>query len=283
VAHEEVERMMQIRSQTIKPHFWGSPDERTAWLKQLWWQLPRYVRPMLYFMYRMVFQLGILDGRTGVIFHFLQAFWFRLVVDIKIDEILQKTKSAEPIHNRKLSPVRFVIIFVILFLLFYYFNIFFFGITSPGNRHYYSAFLANNLNYISWLRHFLLMSSAGLLNLLGFGGVYNEYDLLVAGHGTIQLVYSCLGLGVISFFAAFVLAYPKKLGAKWAFLIGGIIGIELLNILRFVLLALFWDKKGGHILDHHTIFNVLIYLIIAFTLYFWVKRDDALNANESKN
>jgi len=281
VAHEEVERMMQIRSQTIKPHFWGSPDERTAWLKQLWWQLPRYVRPMLYFIYRMFFQLGILDGRTGVIFHFLQAFWFRLVVDIKIDEILQRDKPLNAAPDKKLSPIRFVIVFVVLFLLFYYFNIFFFGITSPGNH--YSAFLANHLNYISWLRHFLLMSSAGLLNLFGPGAVYNEYDLLVAGHGTIQLVYSCLGLGVMSFFAAFVLAYPKKLKSKWLFLVGGIVGIELLNILRFVLLAIFWDKKGTHVIDHHTIFNILIYLIIAITLYFWVKHDDVLNVNESKN
>jgi len=41
----------------------------------------------------MIFQLGILDGRTGIIFHFLQAFWFRLVVDIKIDELLKQQKN----------------------------------------------------------------------------------------------------------------------------------------------------------------------------------------------
>ena len=89
VAMEEVERLQNLRTQTIKPNFWGSPDERTASLKQLWWRLPRYVRPMLYFMYRIIFQLGILDGRTGIIFHFLQGFWFRLIVDIKIDEFLK--------------------------------------------------------------------------------------------------------------------------------------------------------------------------------------------------
>ena len=87
----------------------------------------------------------------------------------------------------------------------------------------------------------------------------------------------------MSFLRLFVLAYPKKFKSKWVFLISGIIGIELLNILRFVLLAIFWDKKGTHILDHHTIFNILIYLIIAITLYFWVKHDDAFNVNESKN
>lgn len=93
VAHEEVERLNNLRTQTIRPRFWGSPDERTAWLKRLWWKLPRYTRPMLYFTQRFVFKLGFLDGRTGIIFHFLQGFWFRLIVDIKIDEILAKQKN----------------------------------------------------------------------------------------------------------------------------------------------------------------------------------------------
>lgn len=94
VAHEEVERMHSLRSQTENPAFWGSPNQRKAWYKQLWWKLPRYVRPSLYFTYRMVFQLGILDGRTGIIFHFLQGFWFRLIVDIKIGELIKQQNAA---------------------------------------------------------------------------------------------------------------------------------------------------------------------------------------------
>ena len=90
VATEEVERRLQLRQQTVRPRYWGTPDERTAWLKQLWWKLPRYLRPFLYFLYRIIFKLGILDGRTGLIFHFLQGFWFRLVVDIKIEELLKQ-------------------------------------------------------------------------------------------------------------------------------------------------------------------------------------------------
>ena len=95
VAMEEVERMQQMRSQSVQPHFWGSPNERKAWFKRLWYKLPRYTRPGLYFTYRMIFKLGILDGRTGVIFHFLQGFWFRLIVDIKIDEIIKQQKDAK--------------------------------------------------------------------------------------------------------------------------------------------------------------------------------------------
>lgn len=95
LALEEVERMQNARGQTEQPRFWGSPNQRKAWFKRQWWRLPRYVRPGLYFTQRMIFQLGLLDGRTGIIFHFLQAFWFRLVVDIKIDELLKQQKNNE--------------------------------------------------------------------------------------------------------------------------------------------------------------------------------------------
>lgn len=95
VAQEEVERMHLMRTQTVTPGFFGSPDERTAWRKQLWWKLPRYMRPMLYFTQRIIFQLGFLDGRTGIIYHFLQSFWFRLIVDIKIDELLKQQNHAK--------------------------------------------------------------------------------------------------------------------------------------------------------------------------------------------
>lgn len=90
VAEEEVERMNKLRSQTITPKFWGNPDERTAWLKNIWWKLPLGLRPFLYFFYRMIFQLGVLDGGRGTMFHFLQGFWFRLIVDIKIKERINK-------------------------------------------------------------------------------------------------------------------------------------------------------------------------------------------------
>lgn len=90
VADEEIERMQELRSQTIKPNLFGDPYQRMAYLKRLWWSMPRFLRPFLYFGYRMTFQLGIFDGRTGILFHFLQGFWFRLIVDIKIEEKLKK-------------------------------------------------------------------------------------------------------------------------------------------------------------------------------------------------
>ncbi|MDB5013238.1 MAG: glycosyltransferase family 2 protein [Daejeonella sp.] len=96
LAHEELERINKVRSQSISPFFWGSPDERTAWLKRLWWNLPRFIRPFLYFIYRLIFQLGILDGKTGILFHFLQGFWFRVIVDVKLNELLKQEFVHKP-------------------------------------------------------------------------------------------------------------------------------------------------------------------------------------------
>jgi glycosyltransferase involved in cell wall biosynthesis len=90
VAEEEIERKHNFRKQAIKPKLFGTPDERTAFLKSLWWEMPLFVRPFLYFTWRLIFKLGFLDGRTGILFHFLQGFWFRLIVDVKIKERQQK-------------------------------------------------------------------------------------------------------------------------------------------------------------------------------------------------
>jgi glycosyltransferase involved in cell wall biosynthesis len=64
-----------------------SPADRVRWMKQTWFRLPRFVRPCLYVMYRYVLRLGFLDGKQGFIFHVLQGFWYRLLVDINLDEL----------------------------------------------------------------------------------------------------------------------------------------------------------------------------------------------------
>jgi len=179
------------------------------------------------------------------------------------------------------SPVRFVMTFLSLFIVLYYFNILFFGLTSQGNH--YNAFIDQHFNYIRILRHLLLGATGQILDWLGYTAITSDTELLVSGHGRIQLVYSCLGLGVMSFFTAFVIAYPKKLKTKLFFLVSGLLIIQVLNVARFVLLALFWRNTRGIILDHHTIFNIIIYIIIAIALYLWIKHDDRLPAAHAKN
>jgi glycosyltransferase involved in cell wall biosynthesis len=94
-AREEYERQRRRLPWKATPRFFGTPDERILWLKDRYYRMPLFVRPALYFLYRYFFLLGILDGRTGFVFHFLQAFWFRLVVDIRLEELLRENTAQD--------------------------------------------------------------------------------------------------------------------------------------------------------------------------------------------
>ena len=49
-----------------------------------YYKLPKFFRAHLYFLYRYWFRLGFLDGTEGKIYHFLQAYWYRFLVDAKM-------------------------------------------------------------------------------------------------------------------------------------------------------------------------------------------------------
>jgi hypothetical protein len=93
-AREEHERRRGL-SWKVRPRLSGTPDERVLWLKARYYRMPLFVRPALYFIYRYFLLLGVLDGKNGFIFHFLQAFWFRLIVDIRLEELLRETSLPE--------------------------------------------------------------------------------------------------------------------------------------------------------------------------------------------
>ncbi len=49
-----------------------------------YYRLPKFFRAHLYYFYRYWIRLGFLDGKEGKIFHFLQAYWYRFLVDAKM-------------------------------------------------------------------------------------------------------------------------------------------------------------------------------------------------------
>ncbi|MBI5305994.1 glycosyltransferase family 2 protein [Candidatus Wolfebacteria bacterium] len=65
---------------------------RKRWLKNnFYYKMPMFFRACWYFCYRYFFRLGFLDGKEGLIFHFLHAFWYRFLVDSKIYELKMKS------------------------------------------------------------------------------------------------------------------------------------------------------------------------------------------------
>ncbi|KAA0993711.1 glycosyltransferase family 2 protein [Dyadobacter aurulentus] len=72
---------------TVEPKFWGTQEQRTRYLKVQYSKMPLFTRPFIYFSYRYFLKLGFLDGLKGIIWHFLQGFWYRFLVDAKIYEV----------------------------------------------------------------------------------------------------------------------------------------------------------------------------------------------------
>jgi len=94
----------------IKADILGNPIQRRRSLRIFFNASPKFLRSFLYFLYRYFFRLGFLDGYEGLIFHFLQGFWYRFLVDAKIYEIEKKAKKEnksikeviEELYNMKL-------------------------------------------------------------------------------------------------------------------------------------------------------------------------------------
>ncbi len=51
---------------------------------------PLFLRSFLYFVYRYIFKFGFLDGKEGFLWHFLQGWWYRTLVDAIIFELKLK-------------------------------------------------------------------------------------------------------------------------------------------------------------------------------------------------
>lgn len=94
IAREEYERRTREIVSPIRPSLFGSPDQRGLALRARWRQLPLFVRPVLYFIYRYLVRGGWMDGKQGFLFHFLHAFWFRVVIDAQLDEYLTPRGAA---------------------------------------------------------------------------------------------------------------------------------------------------------------------------------------------
>ncbi len=87
----------------------------------------------------------------------------------------------------------------------------------------------------------------------------------------IRMVYSCIGYGVMSFWAAFIIANTGNMLKKIKWILAGWFAIWCINVLRISLLIISQDKHWPMPLgfDHHTWFNIFAYLLILIMIYFF--------------
>lgn len=165
---------------------------------------------------------------------------------------------------------RFICYFLLLSLFLYEFNTAYIGITAKGGI--YVPFLDQHLNYINWWRNFTIDSAATVLRWMDYIVYTNDYQLKVIGRHGFTMVYTCLGYGIMSVFSAFVITFPGYIKARYGFLLFGLVLIQLLNTLRLIVLSLYWDKRKPLLtIDHHDLFNIIVYVVLILLVYGWFK------------
>ena len=76
-----------------------SQAKQRRWVKtNIYSRFPLFLRAFIYWLLRYTIGLGFLDGTPGLIFHFLQGFWYRFLVDAKLYSIRmeKQTPSVQP-------------------------------------------------------------------------------------------------------------------------------------------------------------------------------------------
>jgi glycosyltransferase involved in cell wall biosynthesis len=87
MAVEEVLRKHGYIKWAVEPKFFGTSDQHRVWLKNKWMHLPLFFRPFLYWAYRYFIKGAVLQGLFGLSFTVIQALWFRIICDMKVQEI----------------------------------------------------------------------------------------------------------------------------------------------------------------------------------------------------
>jgi glycosyltransferase involved in cell wall biosynthesis len=83
----EVREIVAATSRTSARAIGGQAARRRFMKQTVYARTPRFLRAFLYWWFRYFVLLGFLDGKAGFVFHFLQGFWYRLVVDAKLYEL----------------------------------------------------------------------------------------------------------------------------------------------------------------------------------------------------
>jgi glycosyltransferase involved in cell wall biosynthesis len=82
-----INREYQLFAEDDRIHDTAAPARNKRFLKNsVYGRAPIYLRAILFYLYRYIIRLGFLDGKQGLIFHFLHGCWMMMLIDAKIDE-----------------------------------------------------------------------------------------------------------------------------------------------------------------------------------------------------
>ncbi len=164
------------------------------------------------------------------------------------------------------TAVRFVLLFLLAYGFLYTINYALTGILQPGGV--YSLWLDDHLDYITAFRAFLLSCTATTIDFFGYDTFLKGDTLFVKDGHSIRIIYSCIGINILCVWWAFVIALPIHIKRKAFHFIVGTIGLIALNITRLCMLTMSSKDHslGQLVVDHHTIYNCVVYGLILIAI-----------------
>jgi exosortase/archaeosortase family protein len=180
----------------------------------------------------------------------------------------------------KYVDIRFFLKFIVTFSVLFFFHQFFIGISTPGN--YYNPFIDQHLNYVKWIISGVLHLSNGLAHLMGLASFVNGNYMVIENGASIDMGWACAGLGIMSFWIAFVTAHTIGWKKKLAWCLAGITAIVLLNCLRISLLlyALQHNWKESLYASHHDMFNYASFILIFLLAIVFIRKAGKMESSE---
>lgn len=164
---------------------------------------------------------------------------------------------------QKLFLIKFLLVFAILYGGTYGFI----ALASPSGK--LSLPFLQSLDYVAAYRKLILHGAGQCLEWLGYTAAYPDaYRLQINDANRVQLVYDCLGIGILSFWIAWCAAATHAWKFRLGWIFGGSVLITLLNMQRIALLLIahyeHWNIFAG--IDHHDMYNMVIYTVLFLLL-----------------
>ena len=174
----------------------------------------------------------------------------------------------------------YLVKFAVIFCACYFGTLAIIGLAAPGGS--YSPFIAKYLDYVSWIKLSLIQATGFTLSLFDIH-TYTKPGFLIrvsGGRGVI-IAMDCVGYGVYSFWAAFVIANNGTFLKKTVWVVLGLLGLWLVNVIRISLFLVAinkgWPMPLG--IDHHTWFTIAAYVLIFFLIWLYDRsfRENKIN------
>lgn len=165
--------------------------------------------------------------------------------------------------------------FILILLAFYYANVLFIAIANPQGP-LYNAFMYENLHYANWLRASILETANVFAHFLGLDSYIADPKIIAVENGrSLLMARQCLGLEIMGFWAAFVLAHKATWKKKLAWTVGGMFVIWFINCWRvsILLYALENNWQALKKINHHDAFNYIAYGIVVLMIIMYNRQE----------